>query len=68
MSELRFHKELYAKAAVEDAIQVYGQFCTMKYVLGKTHHILKVSGPTEPVENLEDEIANYVLAESVKRS
>lgn len=67
MTELRFHRELYAVDAVDEAIDVYGRFASFEVVDEPTHRLVRVTASSEPRERrVCHEFSNYALGLTIK--
>ena len=65
MSELRFHTDLYAKEALEDAVETYGDFGCLELSVDAPHLILTISEVDEEYrEVLPLEILKFAFIHS----
>lgn len=67
MTELRFHRDLYAVDAVDEAVGVYGRFASFEVVDEPAHRVVRVTASSEPRERrVCRELANYALGLTIK--
>jgi hypothetical protein len=64
--ELRFHRELYAAAALDEAVRVYGPHATLERADDGAHVVVRVSAATpERERRVAGELGNYALGLTV---
>jgi hypothetical protein len=67
--ELRFHKELYAGNAVDQAVKTYAQFGTFELDEQPHGWIVKITGnDQEREQTLALELSNYALGLTIESS
>lgn len=70
MIELRLHRDLYARSAVDEAVKVYGGYAALERFDAGAHWGVRVSVPGSGTERRErrvaGELANYALGLTVK--
>lgn len=67
MIELRFHREVYAGTAVDEAVKRFGAFAGFELVEEPTHWVVRVSGADPAREaRVAGELGNYALGVTVK--
>lgn len=68
MSELRFHRTLYAGEAIDEAVKVWSRFADFELSEGDEHWIVAVTPKHAGASRqIVGEFANYVLGLTVDR-
>ncbi len=64
----RFHKKLYRFAAIQDALEAYGPFCTLAVDRGGEAWTVTISEPGDELsaDLLANELGNFVLAGTIQ--
>ena len=72
MTELRFHRDLYDGAAVDEAIKTFDRFATIERAEEESHWIVRLStdasGSKERERRIAGELANFALGLTIRRS
>jgi hypothetical protein len=67
VTELRFHRELYAGAAIDEAVKVYARFATFELSEESAHWVVRVSAKSEArAVQVARELANYALGTTIR--
>lgn len=67
MTEVRFHRSLYAGTSVDEAVKVYARFGTFALSETPTHWNVQVTCASEARERLiARELSNYALGLTVR--
>jgi hypothetical protein len=65
--ELRFHRELYDDAAVDEALQIFGAHATFERADEQSHRIVRLTGSDAAREKrIAGEFANYALGLTIR--
>ena len=68
MKELRFHRELYAGEAIDEATKVYDRFATFELEEQPSYWVVRLTDRKPAREpRLVHEFGNYVLGLTIKR-
>jgi hypothetical protein len=67
MTELRFHRELYAGTAVDEAVKVFARFGTFDLSEQSEHWVVRITARTPARERqIAGELGNYALGLTIK--
>lgn len=67
--EIRFHRSIYAREAVQEAVKAFADLATIRLVENPEDFLVHIEQPRPNVAAiLADELANYALAETVART
>lgn len=62
MTEVRFHREIYASAALDEAIQVFTKYAALERAEETSHWVVKVTTKSPARERkVALELGNYAL-------
>ncbi|MEI8255199.1 MAG: HxsD-like protein [Deltaproteobacteria bacterium] len=67
MTEIRFHRDVYRGAAVDEAVKVYERHARFTLVEEATHWVVRIEARTPARERqLGGELGNYALGLTIK--
>lgn len=67
MTELRFHRSVYAGNAVDEAVKRFGPFAAFELQEEPEHWIVRLRAPTPEREaRVAGELGNYALGTTIK--
>lgn len=68
MTELRFHRDIYAGEAVDEAAKMFRRFATLELVEEPTHWVVRLTARDPSKERrIAGELGNYALGRSGER-
>lgn len=67
MTELRFHRDLYRGASIDEAVKVFGRFASFELAEEASHWLVKITAKSDARERqIAGELSNYALGLSIK--
>jgi hypothetical protein len=67
VTELRFHRELYAEKAVADALELFAPHASFERADEPSHLVVRISGRDAAREQrIASELANFALGLTIK--
>lgn len=67
MTELRFHRAVYAGTAVDEAVKRFAPFATFELAEEPDHWVVRLDGPGQARETqIAGELGNYALGTTIK--
>ena len=67
MTELRFHRTIYAGTAVDEAVKRFGAFATFALREETEHWVVQLEAPTPDREaRVAGELGNYALGTTIR--
>ena len=67
MTELRFHRAVYAGTAVDEAVKRFGAFATFELREDPEHWVVKLTAPTPEREaRVAGELGNFALGTTIR--
>ena len=67
MTELRFHRDLYAGTSIDEALKLFSPFGTFDLAQEPSHFVVKVTCPSEKKERkVTRELSNYALGLTIQ--
>ncbi len=67
MTELRFHRDLYAGAAIDEAVKAYARFATFELVEESAYWVVRVSATSDArATRVARELANFALGTTIR--
>ncbi len=67
MIEVRFHRDLYAGKAIDEAMKVFGAHATFEQAEEPTHYVVRISSQSPTRERrVAGELSNYALGLTIK--
>ncbi|HXU06377.1 MAG TPA: HxsD-like protein [Polyangia bacterium] len=67
MTELRFHRDVYAGTVVDEAVKRFGAFATFALREEPQHWVVQLTAPTPEREaRVAGELGNYALGTTIK--
>lgn len=67
MTELRFHRDLYAGAAIDEAVKTYARFATFELAEEAAYWVVRVTATSDARANrVARELANFALGTTIR--
>jgi hypothetical protein len=67
LTELRFHRDLYAGAAIDEAVKVYARFASFELTEEAAHWVVRISASSDArAAQVARELGNYALGITIR--